>query len=301
MSKQSIFVSCGQFTTQEKELGKSIVRLVDSIPGMKAYFAEEVQDLNALDSNILAKLHDCDGFITVMHPRGDIGRPDRSVLTRASVWIEQEIAIATYIRQTEKRPLPVIAFKHRSVGTEGIRSLIQLNPVEFSDEIEVLEKLPALLGRWKGLVPTGIRAEVSSTRTVRQQDGHAIRQLLFAVVNDSDSRIREVSGELRIPAGILKHWSATYAMENRSTDDGRYRLFRFDEKNVGAIQPHATGTVATIDYCRQCGIIDTGEPLILIGGLAVSEYLVEITVWIEGREYRDSKTMKQLSMETGEN
>ncbi len=301
MNNRSIFVSCGQFTTQEKELGKAIVKLVDSVPGMKAYFAEEVQDLNALDSNILAKLHECDGFITVMHPRGDIRRPGGSTLTRASVWIEQEIAIATYIRQMEKRPLPVIAFKHRSVGIEGIRSLIQLNPVEFNDETEVLDKLPALLGRWKSLAPSGIRAEVKSTRTIRQQDGHAIRQLLFTVVNDNGSRIREISGELRIPVGILKHWDAVYAMENRLTADGRYRVFRFDEKNVGAVQPHTTGVIATFDYCTECAIINTGEPLKLIGGIAVSEYPVEIAVWIEGREYRYSKTMKQLSMETGEN
>jgi hypothetical protein len=297
MNKRTIFISCGQFTLQERTLGKAIVRLVDSIPGMKAYFAEEVQDLNALDSNILAKLHECDGFITVMHPRGDIKRPEGPVFTRASVWIEQEIAIATYIRQIEKRPLPVIAFKHRSVGLEGIRGLIQLNPAEFIDEMEVLAALPALLETWKTLPPTGIRAEVKSTTTTRQQDGHAIRQFLFTLVNDSSSRIREINGELRVPAGVLKHWSNSYGMENR--EDGRYRIFRFNEKNIREIEPRSTGLIYQLDYCKECAIGDTGEPVAHIGGLAVGEYSVEMTVWIEGREYQTAKTMKELSLEAG--
>jgi hypothetical protein len=46
-------------------------------------------------------------------------RPDGSAHVRASVWIEQEIAIATYIQRVEKRSLPVIAFVHKSVGREG--------------------------------------------------------------------------------------------------------------------------------------------------------------------------------------
>jgi hypothetical protein len=42
------------------------------------------------------------------------------------VWIEQEIAIATYIQRIEKRTLPIIAFKHESVGRERIRDLLHL-------------------------------------------------------------------------------------------------------------------------------------------------------------------------------
>ena len=294
-NRSIIFVSCGQFTAEERALGKAIVKLVDSIPGMKAYFAEEVQDLNGLDSNILSKLRECDGFITVMHPRGDINRPDGSVFTRASVWIEQEIAIATYIRQIEKRPIPVIAFKHRSVGLEGIRNLIQLNPVEFSDETEVLAALPAVLEKWKALAPSGIRVQVKGT-PIRQEDQHAIRQLQFSLVNDSGSRINEISGEIRVPAGILKHWSCGYGMDENLSEDGRFRIFRFDERicALRPIQPRSVGVISTMDYCTQCAIEDTRDSE-AVGALIVAEYLVEITVWIDGREYSDAKTMKQLS------
>src|SRR5215472_1283701 len=94
----AIFVSCGQFTTEEKDLGKKIVEMTRSITGIDTFFAEQVQDLNGLESNILEALRNCIGFITVLHPRGVITRPDGTTFTRASVWIEQEIAIATYIR-----------------------------------------------------------------------------------------------------------------------------------------------------------------------------------------------------------
>ncbi len=69
MSK--IFVSCGQFTKAEKFVGKEIVRIVKAVTGIDAFFAEEVQDLNGLDSNILGALRECVGFITVIHPRGE--------------------------------------------------------------------------------------------------------------------------------------------------------------------------------------------------------------------------------------
>ena len=67
----------GNLPNLRKSLGKAMVKVIKSITGRDAFFAEEVQDLNGLDSNILAALRDCSGFITVLHPRGTIVRPDR--------------------------------------------------------------------------------------------------------------------------------------------------------------------------------------------------------------------------------
>jgi predicted NAD/FAD-binding protein len=39
-----------------------------------AFFAENVQDLNGLDANILSALHECAALIVVLHPRGTIER-----------------------------------------------------------------------------------------------------------------------------------------------------------------------------------------------------------------------------------
>src|ERR1700730_3696945 len=109
---KKIFISCGQYLPSEKKFGKAIAKLVKDETRVDTFFAEEVQDLHGLHTNILMALKECAGFITVLHPRGDIHRPDGSKITRASVWIEQEIAIATYIQSVEKRPLPIIAFAH---------------------------------------------------------------------------------------------------------------------------------------------------------------------------------------------
>src|SRR5580704_9111220 len=149
MIRKTVFISCGQYAPQEKQLGKDIVAMVRSSTDLTPFFAEEVHDLNGLDANILAALHDCVAFITVMHPRGEIIQPGGLKFVRASTWIEQEIAIATYIQRTEQRPLPIIAFIHKTVGLEGIRSLLNVNPIPFSDESEVLAKLPTYLDGWK--------------------------------------------------------------------------------------------------------------------------------------------------------
>src|SRR5579863_9571246 len=184
---KTIFISCGQYTDAEKRLGKQISELVRTLTDCSPFFAEEVQDLNGLDANILSALHDCVGFITVMHPRGEIKRRNGSVV-RASVWIEQEIAIATYIQRVEKRTLPIIAFKHKSVGREGIRDLLHLNPIEFTSENEVLAELRTRLQSWKSLKPSGIELQLVS-KWNRQQDDHKIATLEVTLINDTNQRI----------------------------------------------------------------------------------------------------------------
>ncbi|HET8888996.1 MAG TPA: hypothetical protein VFQ41_08840 [Candidatus Angelobacter sp.] len=299
MSKPLIFISCGQYTTAEKALGKSIYAMVEGL-GMQPFFAEQVQDLKGLNENILDHLRDCSGFITVLHPRGKISRPDGSVHTRASVWIEQEIAITAYIQHVEKRQLPVIAFIHESVGREGIRDLLHLNPITFTDEMEVLAALPARLQAWTALKPIGIVPLIKTPLTSRTQDGHAIRQLTYSVVNNTDSRITQINGTVRVPAGILKHWSSSYGLDAEKSDDPEYRIFRFDERNTRAILPQSTMQITSFDFCIQCGINDTqqGDHL---GGLLVSERKPALTIWIDGKSYHIEKTMKELSLEAGGN
>lgn len=105
---------------------------------------------------------------------------------------------------------------------------------------------------------------------------------------------------MRIPAGILKHWSNTYALDEEPSNDPRYRIFRFDEKNIRPIQPRTTGHVSTFDYCIPCAITDTGErePW---GGAIVADREVELTIWIDGRNYQTVKTLKELSRESEAN
>ncbi|MGA3328110.1 MAG: hypothetical protein ABSF45_26970 [Terriglobia bacterium] len=290
MTKPFVFVSCGQFTDAEKRLGKQIVELVKTVTGLEAFFAEEVQDLNGLDSNLLGALRECTAFITVMHPRGTIVRPDGSEHVRASVWIEQEIAIATYIQRAEKRKLPVVAFIHKSVGREGIRDLLHLNPTYFTDESEVLAGLRERLLEWRGLALTGFRVQLRSGNPT-YQDGHAIRQLEVILVNDTNQPITKLNAIVRLPVGILKHWSASYPTEVKS-DDPRYRCFRFDEQQSRSIPPHDTGRLISFQYCTACALPGAGGIAAL-----VAEATVDARLWIDGREYSAQKSVKELSQD----
>jgi hypothetical protein len=288
VSKQSVFISCGQFTDAEKQLGKDVAAMVKKLTGFEPFFAEEVQDLNGLDSNILGALRDCVGFITVLHPRGTITRPDKSVQVRASVWIEQEIAIATYIQRVENRSLPIIAFKHVLVSREGIRDLLHLNPIEFTNEAEVLAALPGRLEKWRSLKSSGVEIKLESSSTA-QSDGHVIRRLEVILVNDTNERITQYDCTVRLPAGILKHWGATYMMEVKKGDPS-WRYFRFTETHNPPPQPRDRSVLISFDYCTRCA----HDASMQVPGQVASS-IVEATIWINGREYSDSKTIQELA------
>jgi hypothetical protein len=288
MSKPTIFISCGQFTEAETNLGTTIAKMVKNLTTCEPFFAQEVQDLNGLDTNILEALRKCVGFITVMHPRGMIKRPDGPAINRASVWIEQEIAIATYICRVEKRVLPIIAFKHESVGLEGIRSLLQLNPIDFADETDVLAALPALLGKWKTLQPSGIEIVLQSVRS-QPADGHIIRNLEVVLKNDTAERIAGYDCVLELPAALLKHWGAIYALEVQG-DDASRRRFRMDEKQFGPLQPRQSRKLMVIEYCTQCADEAGGHT----PGLVASS-VISAKAWIGGREYQNQKTIVELA------
>ena len=294
---KTIFISCGQYTPAEKQLGKQISEMVRALTDCVPFFAEEVQDLNGLDANILNALHYCVGFITVMHPRGEIRRQTGSVV-RASVWIEQEIAIATYIQRVEKRTLPIIAFRHKSVGREGIRDLIHLNPFEFNDEAEILVELTKRLASWRTLKPSGIELQLAS-KAAGRQEGHDIRRLEITLLNGTNRLIERYEIEVRIPSSLIKHWSASYPTEVRSDIPG-VRCFRFNQNDRGALPPHdRRKNPITFDYCTICAMPEHENPL--VGAALVSELNSGATAWVEGNEYVVEKTIKQLVIEREEN
>jgi len=149
LMKLKIFVSCGQVTTEELDLGHQICTIVNSHDEFEAYFADMQSSLHGLNENILGQLGTSFGLITVMHPRGKVSVPGTSSFARASVWIEQEIAIAAYIQRTRKQELKVAAYVHESIQREGLRQLLQLNPIQFKHSGEVLAHLTERLKSWK--------------------------------------------------------------------------------------------------------------------------------------------------------
>jgi hypothetical protein len=140
-----IFISCGQYTDEERELGQRACDLVTQSTTFEGYFAQNQTTLKTLSENVLRRLYSSAGLIVIMHHRGKIEGRDT---VRASVWIEQEIAMATMMEQVLGRPLHVALFIQRGIAIEGIRQQLQLNPIEFSKSDEVIERLRKILPNW---------------------------------------------------------------------------------------------------------------------------------------------------------
>lgn len=146
-----IFVSCGQFAPAEVDLGNRVCALVRDLTDHEPYFAENQNSLEALTKHILGALDRAVGLIVILHPRGAVTFQNASERVRASVWIEQEIAIAAFITQILKRPLRIAPYIHADVKREGMREQLQLNAVSFTDDNDVLQHLRDLLPSWRDL------------------------------------------------------------------------------------------------------------------------------------------------------
>src|SRR5229473_5024452 len=143
--RKTIFVSCGQYTDEEKDLGKRVCDLVTKSTIFEGYFAQNQTTLKTLSENVLRRLYESVGLVVIMHNRGKMEGRD---VIRASVWIEQEIAMATLMEQVLGRPLHVALFIQRGIAIEGIRQQIQLNPIEFTSNDEVISRLREILPNW---------------------------------------------------------------------------------------------------------------------------------------------------------
>jgi hypothetical protein len=143
--RRTVFVSCGQYTDEEKDLGKRVCDLVTESTIFDGYFAQNQTTLKTLTENVLRRLYESVGLIVIMHHRGRI---EGHSANRASVWIEQEIAIATLMEQVLGRTLHVVLFVQRGIAVEGIRQQIQLNPIEFASNDEVIVRLREILPTW---------------------------------------------------------------------------------------------------------------------------------------------------------
>jgi hypothetical protein len=147
-----IFISCGQFTVDELALGQQVKTIVEEVTDCKGYFAQNQSTLEALSTNILSALHRCVGFVGIMHHRGTVKTLSGEII-RASVWIEQEIAIAAFIQQVLKRPINIQLFIQNGIKLEGIREKLSLNPVWFSEANDITSELRKILPQWKTSIP----------------------------------------------------------------------------------------------------------------------------------------------------
>ncbi|MCK4517907.1 hypothetical protein KAT92_03965 [Candidatus Babeliales bacterium] len=141
-NKKLIFVSCGQLTEEEKQLGSSVKSLIDDTEEFEAYFAETVHDLAALAHHIFDALQRCSGAIGFLHNRGlvtDSGGETWGI--RSSVWVNQEIGILAFRQFLESASIPILLFKENNVKLEGAMTSFITNPLPLLGIEDTLERI----------------------------------------------------------------------------------------------------------------------------------------------------------------
>jgi hypothetical protein len=243
INRPLIFISCGQRTEEERNLGSQIANLINSTQKFSAYFADTQSNLRGLHENILEQLERCAGFIAVMHPRGTVSFPNGESLTRASVWVEQEIAIAAFIQHTKKSELMVAAFCHRGVGREGLRDLLHLNPTPFDTSEDILSSLRDRLHEWTGVSLSTISSRgegvtISLTAVPGSSVPGVKTYLIYThLTNIGKVRLKEYSATISVPTQCLSWSSASYVAEIPAKMNG-YRSFRNTEKSFANVAIH---------------------------------------------------------------
>ncbi len=140
-----IFVSCGQKTAEEKQLGAAVARLINNTDGFHAYFADQVHDLDGLSDSIFEALRKCSGMVAILHSRGKVISSVSDGRTTSSIWINQEISALAYRRAAEGTSIPIRVFQSEEVELEGAMTSLIVNPIRFSQESEVLDKVRSWL------------------------------------------------------------------------------------------------------------------------------------------------------------
>jgi hypothetical protein len=230
MSKPNIFVSCGQRTEEEKHLGETICQVIRDHGVFDSFFAEAQHNLNGLHENILDALARSDGFIAVIHRRGNVsyGPDNHEPLDRASVWIEQEIAIAAYIQRTTKNNLLTAAYIEKGVGREGLRELLHLNPLEFTSNDQIITDLKSRLATWHKSSANDSSGEVELDVFPGYESGIQVKHLTPILINKGN-RANEYSCTLQIPNAILSHMSGGIVGEQHLRKPG-FRTFLMTEE-----------------------------------------------------------------------
>ena len=230
--RRIVFISCGQRTDEERHLGQAIFDLVKALTPLTPFFAAEVSSVNALTTEIFQNLKNAAGFICVMHRRGEVHIGGAHVGTRGSVFIEQEIAIASFIHQVLGQRLSVAAFIENDIFLEGIREHIPFNPDSFGSNDEVLEKLRKVLPTW---VPeqSGTRLELFVKNGGYNAPARRDEDILIAlVINDTDGDIEKYRVDVELPKDIMEK-GPIYGIQNHDLTTAEEDVFSYREPGQG--------------------------------------------------------------------
>ena len=247
--KDMVFISCGQRTDNEKALGNLILTKVKEYGQFEPYFAEEQNSLEGLTKNILMALKNSVGFIVVIHKREKL---PKGKCYRASVWIEQEIAIAAFIKQALSKNLHVAAFIEDGVALDGMRSQLLLNPINFESPEDIINHLDKILPSWMTNdndtpeQPLNIQINYKEKRIT---GSFHIYELLLNVTNTSSNRLGEYHIDLLFPRILLNADNIEeiphILLEKCSSE---ICCFRVTEKELGVFFPGDSKCAFSIPY-----------------------------------------------------
>ncbi|MFA5109798.1 MAG: hypothetical protein WC443_00175 [Desulfobaccales bacterium] len=137
MRKARVFISCGQRTAREKNIGLEIDRFFRD-RGFETYFAEKVHSPEALTDHIFKFLRESEYFVFIDFKRDKISEED----FRGSLFVSQEIGISTFLK------IPGLGFYERGVKREGILTFQIYNAFLFDDGTEIINRLQEETRDW---------------------------------------------------------------------------------------------------------------------------------------------------------
>ena len=207
MPHRLIFVSCGQGTESEINIGRGVSDLINETEGYEAYFADNVQNLAALSEHIFDALRGCSGAVVLLHPRGRVLADDNLDLgVRSSVWINQEVALLAYRQFFEGNTIPILSFKHEDVDLEGAMTSFIINPLPLGDQENILEQVSEWLTN-EALNGENSQQDIFDVKWAVLQNYDYI--VLGALIDEGSFDIKQTSVRLRM--------SDQYGVDNNQT------------------------------------------------------------------------------------
>src|SRR5262245_26549631 len=177
MADRMVFVSCGQLTEEERQLGRDIARAIEA-HGMQAFIAQYVHSTNDLNSNVFEAIRTCDAFVGILQKRGTVTFADHRPVERSSVWIQQEVAIFSYRMYLEGHQLPIRIYAESGVHREGVMDIAMMNPRPFEAPNEIIADVNAWLeGPAFAVDPVLSRREELFRRRINQLTDDALLSL----------------------------------------------------------------------------------------------------------------------------
>lgn len=177
MPDRRIFVSCGQHTDAERQLGRNLQAIIEAHRGMRAFFADTVHSAAGLNAEIFQAIQACHAFLAVLQHRGEVHYASYPPAQRSSVWIQQEIGIFAYRMFLEGTPRPIRVYEQRGMirPIEGLMGAAIVNPIIFDTDAEVIAGVEEWLrSREFEADPLLTRREDSFRRRIHDLTGDAL-------------------------------------------------------------------------------------------------------------------------------